>query len=184
MATFCDLLRLPLSLTLPLILWLSLTLHYCQDEDEGQICLGQTAGQRECFCSVHRAGNEGGGGTQFVNGRSRMTIDLASLLCRDGARRVFTNQRPTLLAPSAKRREVLGESHQGLTASFQEPRVRRTLAPIFLRMDDSANELLSFLVWPLQRQQWVFPCNCLVGALPYSHLVMRSFPSCSGRMLR
>ena len=43
-------------------------------------------------------------------------------------------------------------------------------------MDDSANELLCFLVWPFQRQQWVLLCNCLVGALPYSHYVMRSFP--------
>ena len=29
---------------------------------------------------------------------------------------------------------------------------------------------------PLQRQQWVLLCNCLVGALPYSHYVIRSFP--------
>ena len=28
-----------------------------------------------------------GGGTQLVHGRGRMTIDLASLLCREGARR-------------------------------------------------------------------------------------------------
>ena len=42
---------------------------------------------------VHEARHDtrrGGGGIQFVHGPSRMT--LASLLCRDGARRVFTNQ--------------------------------------------------------------------------------------------
>ena len=50
-------------------------------------------------------------------------------------------------------------------------------------MDDSANELLCFFLWPLQRQQWVLLCNCLVGALPYSHYVMRSFPLCGVRVL-
>ena len=34
-----------------------------------------------------------GGGTQFVHGRSRMTIDpRIPAICRDGARRVFTYQ--------------------------------------------------------------------------------------------
>ena len=40
-------------------------------------------------------GWEGEGCTQFVHARSRMTIDSripTMLLCRDGARRVFTNQ--------------------------------------------------------------------------------------------
>ena len=37
------------------------------------------------------------------------------------------------------------------------------LVPTFLLTDDSANELLCFLVWPLQSQQWVFLCNCLVS---------------------
>ena len=41
----------------------------------------------------------------------------------------FSPTRQTLLAPSAKRREVFGESHEGRTASFQEPLVRRTSAP-------------------------------------------------------
>ena len=36
-------------------------------------------------------GGGGGGCTQFVHGRSRMTIDPRTL-CREGARRVFTNQ--------------------------------------------------------------------------------------------
>ena len=48
--------------------------------------------------------------------------------------------------------------------------------PTFLLTDDSANELLCFLVWPLERQQKVLLRKCLVGALPYSHYVMRSFP--------
>ena len=49
-------------------------------------------------------------------------------------------------------------------------------------MDDSANELLCFLVWPLQRQQWVFLSNCLVGVLPFLHFVTRSLcdhPPCA-----
>ena len=51
-----------------------------------------------------------------------------------------------------------------------------TIVPAFLLMDGSANELLCFLVWPLHKQQWVLVCSCLVGASPYSHYVMRSFP--------
>ena len=38
-------------------------------------------------------------------------------------------------------------------------------------MDDSATELLCFLAWPLQIQQWVLLlCNCLVDALPYPRM--------------
>ena len=48
-------------------------------------------------------------------------------------------------------------------------------------MDDSANELLCFQVWPLQRQQWVLIFNCLVGTLPYTHYVMRLYPLCGVR---
>ena len=50
-------------------------------------------------------------------------------------------------------------------------------------MDGSAYELLCFLVWPLRRQQWVLLCNCLVGALPYSHYAERSFPLSGVRVL-
>ena len=50
-------------------------------------------------------------------------------------------------------------------------------------MDDNANELLCVLVWPLQRQQWVLLSNCLVGALPYSLSVMRTFPLCGVRVI-
>ena len=63
-------------------------------------------------CVVGARARGGEGGTQFVHGGSRMAIDL-SLLCRDRARRVCTNHwRQTLLAPSTKRREVFGESHE------------------------------------------------------------------------
>ena len=55
----------------------------------------------------------------FMHGCSRMTIAISSyitlafLLCRNGPHRVFINQRQTLLASSAKHREVFGESHEG-----------------------------------------------------------------------
>ena len=40
----------------------------------------------------------------------------------------------------------------------------------------ATNELLCFLVWPLQRQQLVLLFEYIVGALPYSHYyVMPSF---------
>ena len=29
---------------------------------------------------------------------------------------------------------------------------------------------------------WILLCNCLVGVLPYSHYVMRSFPLCGVRV--
>ena len=44
--------------------------------------------------------------------------------------------RQTLHAPSKKRREVFGESHEGRAASYKEPRLRRT----FLHTDDSASK--------------------------------------------
>ena len=34
-----------------------------------------------------------------------------------------------------------------------------------------------------RRQQWLSLCNGLVGGLPYSHYVMRSFPLCRVRVL-
>ena len=46
-------------------------------------------------------------------------------------------------------------------------------------MDGSANELLCFMVWPLQIQQWVLLCNCLVGVLQYSHYTMRYNSPCA-----
>ena len=41
----------------------------------------------------------------------------------------FSPTRQTSFPPSAKRREVFGESHKGWTASFKEPLVRQTSAP-------------------------------------------------------
>ena len=63
------------------------------------------------FSTTNGGGLGGGGGVLIL----RMAVvlqpsTLASILCRDGARRVFANQ--ALLAPSAKRREVFGESHE------------------------------------------------------------------------
>ena len=52
------------------------------------------------------------GGTHFVHGRSRMA-PRSSHLYYAGAEHVgFSPTRQTLLAPSAKRREVFGESHE------------------------------------------------------------------------
>ena len=65
----------------------------------------------------------------FMHGRSRMTID-PRIFTNAGREHVgFSPTKQTLLAPSAKRREVFGESHEGPTASFQEPLVRRTSSP-------------------------------------------------------
>ena len=73
----------------------------------------------------------------------------------DGARRVFTNRADIACTKrDATRREVFGESHEGWAASFSTNRSYSGLRHhvlSFLLMDDSPNELLFFLVWPLQR---------------------------------
>ena len=48
----------------------------------------------------------------------------------------------TLLAPRAKRREVLGESHEGWTASFYVT----SACEADLHLDDGVNELIYFSV--------------------------------------
>lgn len=55
-------------------------------------------------------------------------LTLASLQCRDETRRVFTDQVDiaNTHAPSAKRREAFGESHDGRVSFYREPLVRRT----------------------------------------------------------
>ena len=59
-----------------------------------------------------REGGAEGGVLDVMHGRNCITIEtFASLQRRDGARRDFTEQ--TLLAPSARRREVSSESHEG-----------------------------------------------------------------------
>ena len=60
-----------------------------------------------------------------------------------------------MLAPSAKRREVFGESHEGCAASYKEPLVRRTL----LHMDDSV-ELIDLFSGVVSSSVLL---NCLVG---------------------
>ena len=61
----------------------------------------------------------------------------------------FSPTRQTLSVPSAKRREVFGESHEGVNCIL--PRTARKTdfgmyVPTFLLVDDSANELY-FVFW-------------------------------------
>ena len=74
---------------------------------------------------------------------------------------VFTSTRQMLLAPIAKRREVLGESPRGRAASSQEQLVRR----VFFQIDDSVNRLTFLVLPPLSRGRNAFtmwlPCGCL-----------------------
>ena len=80
-------------------------------------------------CSLRLKSRGGGGaGTQFVHGRSRMIVDLRPYYA--GTEHIgFSPTMQALLAPSAKRREVFGESHEGQTASFHEPLGKRTSGP-------------------------------------------------------
>ena len=65
---------------------------------------------------------ERGGGTQFVHGRSRRP----SHDCYAGTERVgFSPTKQTLLAPSAKRREVFGGARGGGNVGFVTVRKRR-----------------------------------------------------------
>ena len=122
----------------------------------------------------------GGGGTQFVHGRSRMTVypRIPTMPGRSTSGyhqpgRRFLHQARDAVRCSASR--MKGELHP----SKNRPKDGFwCVVPTFLLMDDIANELLCFLVWPLQRQQRVLLCYCLMGALPYSHYVMQSFPIC------
>ena len=41
-------------------------------------------------------------------------------------------------------------------------------------MDDSANGLIQFKVWPVPGTAMGLLRNCLVGALPYAHYVIRT----------
>ena len=40
-------------------------------------------------------------------------------------------------------------------------------------MDDSVNELIYFLMWPLPQTAMGLLCDCFVGALPYTHYQVR-----------
>ena len=70
----------------------------------------------------------------------------------------FSPTRQTLLAPIA--RSAVGCSASRMKGELHPSKNRsylglRHLVHTFLLMDDSANDLICFLVWPLQRQQWV-----------------------------
>ena len=80
----------------------------------------------------------GRGVLTIMHGRSRMYDRRPWHPYNAGTEQVgFSPTRQALLAPSARRREVFGESHEGRVASYQEPLLKR----IFLHMDDSVNEL-------------------------------------------
>ena len=104
----------------------------------------------------HVAGGGRGGGTQFVHGRSRMTIDpsIPTMPGRSTSGfyprgRHCLNQARSAVTCSASC--MKGELHPCKNCSNDG---LRHLAPIFVLMDDSANEFLCFLVWPLGGGLW------------------------------
>ena len=50
----------------------------------------------------------------------------------------------------------------------------------FLHKDDSVNDLIYYLVWPLAETAMALLCDCLVGALPYTHYVIDHPPCAEG----
>ena len=134
-----------------------------------------------------RRGDDGGGGPQLVHGRSRTTIYPCISTVRPGRSTSGFHQpgihclHQARSAVSCSASRMKGDLHPSKNRSHDG--LRYFVHP-FLFMDDSTNELLSLLVWPLQRQQWLLLlCNGSVGALPYSHYVLRAFPLCGVRLL-
>ena len=105
---------------------------------------------------------------------------LASLPRRVGVGRFFANQADIVCSKRETSWGVVRVAHGGWTASFGDPLVRRASTPcvyLFLGCRWRRQWLLRFLVWPLQREKWVYMWNSRVGSLPYSkHCVMLSFP--------
>ena len=58
-----------------------------------------------------------------MHGRSRTAIGPRELAYAGTEHVGFSPTRQTMLGPSAKRCEVLGESHEGWAASYKEPLV-------------------------------------------------------------
>ena len=134
--------------------------------------------------AVGGLGGGGGGCTQFMHGRSPMTI-VPRIPTMPG-RSTSSFHQPGIYCLHQARGAVRcsasrmkGELHPSKNRSQDE---LRHLVPTLLLMNDSANELPYFLVWLLQRQQWALLHNCLVGASPYSHYLMRSIPLCGVRV--
>ena len=111
-------------------------------QDAAQSSLSATMGGRQVVVQVISQGlpvarggsggeerRRGGGGTQFVHGRSRMTIDLRIPTMPGRSTSSFHQPGRKCLHQARSSREVFGESHEGRTASFQEPIVKRTSAP-------------------------------------------------------
>ena len=117
----------------------------------------------------------GGGCTNFMHGRSGMTIATSPSHSHNAATEHigFSPTRQTLLAPKAKRREMFGESREGLAASYEKcrplshpppppnaekqtkkykPQVQiQDLVHTLMHMDDRFELFHFFRVWPVGR---------------------------------
>ena len=74
-------------------------------------------------------GAGGGGGTQFVHGRSRMTIDPRIPTMPGRSTSGFHQPGKHCLHQAQSAVRCSASRMKGSTASFQEPHVRRTSAP-------------------------------------------------------
>ena len=115
-----------------------------------------------------------------MHGRSRMTIDpriptmpgrSTSGFHRPGRHRL--HQARSAVRCSASR--MKGELHP----AKKHFRILCVLSCIWMT---ASNEFIYFLVWPLPETAIGILCNCLVGALPYTHYVISS-PLCGVRVL-
>ena len=138
--------------------------HSCSVQASSSVC----GWVRIRGCHRLNAGAAAEGGTQFVHGRSRLTIDprIPTMPGRSTSAFHQSGRHCLHQARSAMRcsASMKGELHPSQSRSYDG---LLHLVPNSLLMSDSTNGLPCFLVWPLQRKQWVLLCNCLV--LPCSH---------------
>ena len=88
----------------------------------------------------------GGGCTQFVHDPSQYDRRPSHPSYAGTEHVGFSPTRQIWLAPSAKRREVLGEPHEGVNCILPSTACKTDFGTAYLLMDDSANETLCFLV--------------------------------------
>ena len=122
---------------------------------------------------------QGGGVLIIMHGRSRMTIGPRPSTMPGRSTLGFYRPGKYFLPQARSTVRCWASRMKGELHPTKNVFPRR----IFLRKDDSVNELTHFLVWPLPETATGVLSNCLVGALPYAQYVIRSSPLCRVKVL-
>ena len=126
-------------------------------------------------------GGGGGQGTNGLHGRSRMIIDpRIHTMPRRSTLGFHRLDRHGLLAPSASEVRCWGSRMDGASCILR----RTARGEDFLAYWTTAwNDSISFPVWPLPETATGVISNCVVGASPYTHYVIRPFLLCEVNIL-